>query len=58
LGHLEHLVKSVDLADTIPRENESSSVELLIGNDYYLDVVLSQRIELQPGLFLLGSKFG
>ncbi len=58
LGNLEHLVKSVELADTIPREKESSTVELLIGNDYYLDVVLSQRIELQPGLYLLGSKFG
>ena len=58
LGHLEHLLKSVDMADTIPTETESSSVEILIGNDYYLDLVLPQRLELQPGLYLLSSKFG
>ena len=32
--HLEHLVKSVELADSIPSENESSTIELLIGNDF------------------------
>ena len=47
---------SLDLADTIPRESESSSVEHLIGNDYYLDIILSQKIEVQPGLYFLASK--
>ena len=56
--HLEHLVKSVELADSIPSENESSTTELLIGNDFYLDVILSQKVEIQPGLYLLGSKHG
>lgn len=56
--NLEHLVSSLDLADTIPRESESSSVELLIGNDYYLDIILSQKIEVQPGLYFLASKLG
>ena len=39
-----NLTSSLDLADTIPTENETSSVELLIGNDYYLDIILSQNI--------------
>ena len=56
--NLEHLVSSLDLADTIPRESESSSVELLIENDYYLDIILSQKIEVQPGLYFLASKLG
>ena len=56
--NLEHLVSSLDLADTIPRESESSSVELFIGNDYYLDIILSQKIEVQPGLYFLASKLG
>ena len=31
---------------------------MLIGNDYYLDLVLSQRIEVAPGLYMLSSKLG
>ncbi|XP_060572066.1 uncharacterized protein LOC132730216 [Ruditapes philippinarum] len=31
---------------------------MLVGNDYYLDFILCQKIELNPGLFLLGSKLG
>ena len=41
-----NLTSSLDLADTIPTENETSSVELLIGHDYYLDTILSQKIEV------------
>lgn len=56
MEHLRHFVKDVELADTIPTEN--TSIELLVGYDYYLDLILSQRIEVQPGLFLLASKLG
>ena len=37
---------------------ESSSVDVLIGNDYYLDIIMPQRIGVQPGLHLLSSKLG
>ena len=46
------------MADSIPSQTESSTVELLIGSDYYLDIILSQKIEVQPGLYLLASKLG
>ena len=46
------------LADDLPKETETSSVELLIGNDYYLDIILPQKIEVQTGLYMLGSKLG
>jgi hypothetical protein len=36
----KQLVKSLDLADTIPNENEQTSIELLFGNDYYLDIIM------------------
>ncbi|XP_060552386.1 uncharacterized protein LOC132713726 [Ruditapes philippinarum] len=55
---IKDIIHSVDLADNIPKENEFSSVELLIGNDFYLDIVLPQRIEIQSGLYLLASKLG
>ena len=54
--NIDHLVKSLDMADTIPTETESFDIELLIGNDYYLDIILSQKIEIQP--YLLASKLG
>lgn len=49
-SQIEHLVRSIELADSIPTESESSTIELLIGNDYYLDLILSKKIEIQPGL--------
>jgi len=54
----KHLFSSFDLADNLPTESEKTTIELLIGNDYYLDVVLPQKVEVQPGLYLLGSRFG
>ena len=31
---------------------------MLVGNDYYQDIILPQKIEVQPGLYLLSSKLG
>ena len=53
----KHLFEMTRLADNFPTEEETSSIELLIGNDYYLYLVLMQRIEIQPGLYLLNSLF-
>ena len=47
-----------ELADTLLCERESSSVELLICNGYYLDLIQSQKVEVQPGLYLLASNLG
>ena len=46
------------LADDIPSERETSSVEPLIGNDYYLDIILPQKVEVQSEPYMLGSKLG
>ncbi|XP_053392330.1 uncharacterized protein LOC128555009 [Mercenaria mercenaria] len=50
------LIKNLSLADDIPTEEYTDSIELLLGNDYYLDIVLGHKIEIQPGLYLLSSK--
>ena len=52
------LIEGFHLADTIPLEKESDTVQVLIGNDYYLDVILPDRLEVQSGLYLLNSRFG
>ena len=54
----EFLAKEYQLADTLPNELEMSNVELLIGNDYYSDLILPERKKVIPGLYLLGSHLG
>ena len=56
--HWNYLWGEFPLADDLPKETESSSVELRIGNDYYLDIILPQKIEKQADLYMLGSKLG
>ena len=51
-------MKDLPLADSIPTEKEVSTIELLIGSDYYLELTTTEKIELKPGLYLLGSKLG
>ena len=58
LDNWDCLWNEFSLADDIPTERETSSVELLIGNDYYLDIMLPQKVEVQSGLYMLGSKLG
>ena len=58
MSELCHLVKSIALADTLPTNCEMIRVNLLSANDYYLDMVLSQKIEVLLGLYLLSSKLG
>ena len=47
-----------NLADSFPTEKEETTIELLKGNNYYLDFYLSKRVEVQPGLYMLASKLG
>ena len=51
-------VDSSTLADTCPKDTETCNIDLLLGNDYYSEFVLSDKKEIKPGLYLLASKFG
>ena len=55
---VKDIVSSIELADVILRENETSPIELLIGNNYYLDFIYGEKTEIQTGLYLLASKLG
>ena len=52
------MIEGCHLTDTIPLQKESDTVQVLIGSDYYLDVILPDRLEVQSGLYLLNSRFG
>ena len=54
----QHLCSTMPLADPPPCTTEHTTIELLIGNDHYADILLPERIEVQPGLYLLNSHLG
>ena len=58
LDNWDCLWNEFSLADNTPTKRETSSVELLIGKDYYLDIILPQKVKVQSGLYMLGSKLG
>ena len=58
LGKTAFLWKDLPLANSISAEREISTTELLIGSDYYPELITAEKIELEPGLNLLGSKLG
>ena len=47
-----------ELADNLPTTIEISRVDILIGNDYYTDIVSMTRTEITDTLQLLGSRIG
>ena len=46
------------MADTIPKHVEPSTVDLLIGSDYFWTIVGTDKMILPLGLFLVSSKIG
>ena len=51
-------LKTFELADQLPKSLETTEFHLLIGNDYYNDIVSMKRIQVTNTLYLLGSKIG
>jgi len=49
---------SLALADSIPATGGSTTDAILVGSDYFWDIVDGERVVLFSGLLLLKSKFG
>ena len=49
----KYLTRNLRLADIVPSETDSGPIDILIGNDFYLDIIQNDRIKVQPGLYLL-----
>ena len=61
LGDIEFINKEFSehkLADSLPCQAESSTIEMLIGNDYYFELLQPRKIDFGEGLFLFYSKLG
>ncbi|XP_068735663.1 uncharacterized protein [Montipora capricornis] len=52
---IEHLLKDITLAHSIPTSKETASIELLLGSDYYCDIFSGdiQMKQVVPGLNLM-----
>lgn len=50
--------RTFKLADTLPNGRETSTIDILIGSDYYNDIMTGERKVIREGLFALNSKFG
>ena len=46
------------MADCLPNTLENTMIDLLIGSDYFWDIIESDKVTLPSGMFLLPSKFG
>ncbi len=48
------------LADTFPEEDDEAvaSIEVLIGNDFYWQIVTGEKIEISTGLYFINSLLG
>ena len=46
------------MADCLPNTLENTTIDLLIGSDYFWDIIESDKVTLPSGMFLLPSKFG
>ena len=53
---VKEILQKHEFADILPSSCKKCDIDLLIGNNYYADIVLMKRITRKDGLYLLGSK--
>ena len=58
LAELNPIFTTLKLADDYSNPTSQYVIDVLVGNDYYFELMLPERKQLRPGLFLLNSKLG
>ena len=53
-----HLPRDIHIAEMEYKASQTQGIDILIGNDYYLELVLSERHQLTPGLYALNTSLG
>ena len=54
----KHIWKNLDMAEKISTHNGMYKIDLLIGSDYYEDIVKAEKIQVDKGLYLVNSTIG
>ena len=52
------LIPNNQLADKIPIQTELATGDILIGSDYFWNIISGHKLVLPSGMFVLSSKFG
>ena len=58
ISEQQNLKKTYNLGDTLSQQVQTSTLGLLIGNDYYHELIMGERTQIQDGLYLIKSKLG
>ena len=53
-----NLPRDIDIAETEYKASQTQGIDIPIGNDYYLELVLPERHQLAPGLYALNTSLG
>ena len=46
------------MANELPNETSIIEIDILIGNDYYDDIIRADKVRLDNGLYLINSSVG
>ena len=52
------LPRDIHIAETEYKASQTQGIDILIGNDYYLELVLPERHQLAPGFYALNTSLG
>ncbi|KAF0154889.1 MAG: Pao retrotransposon peptidase domain-containing protein [Ignavibacteria bacterium] len=52
------IIQNYELADNDPNQDSMFMINILIGNDYYWELIEGNKVEINDGLFLIESKLG
>ena len=58
LKKYKNIWENLNMADDLPSQSKKLAIDVLIGNDYYDDVMKSEKIKLDDGLYLINSSLG
>ena len=53
-----NICKDLIMADELPDRDRRTNVDILIGNDYYEDIIKAEKIDVDSGMYLVNSAFG
>ena len=53
-----NICKDLIMADDLPDRDRYTNVDILIGSDYYEEFIKTERIEVDPGMYLVNSSLG
>ena len=52
------LISPKEMANTVPKNLEPTNIDLLIGSDYFCNILSTETVTLLSGLYLVSSKVG